>query len=235
MKASKLSIADENISVLESKIESIQREIKKVERTLFPFEQALRNAIGDVLVEERELTILYKAQKKAKKEKRLAQKKKGKNYKISTELKVVSRKVVLKEKQNDKEKKRLYKEAMLQVHPDKFAMKESEQQLATERTTTLIEIYKTGTLEELQNYHAYIIKGSTKIKLNKVSIKNTIIDNNAYLKQEIEDLEGQLQSLLSSYTYYVLTTYQNPMLFVNELLVYYKDRIFKLKKRTRTK
>lgn len=235
MKASKLSIADENISVLESKIESIQREIKKVERTLFPFEQALRNAIGDVLVEERELTILYKAQKKAKKEKRLAQKKKGKNYKVSTELKVVSRKVVLKEKQNDKEKKRLYKEAMLQVHPDKFAMKESEQQLATERTTTLIEIYKTGTLEELQNYHAYIIKGSTKIKLNKVSIKNTIIDNNAYLKQEIEDLEGQLQSLLSSYTYYVLTTYQNPMLFVNELLVYYKDRIFKLKKRTRTK
>ena len=235
MKSYKLSIPNENISALPAEIARLQREINRIEGKLLPFEQALRNAVGDVLVEERELTILYKAQKKAKKEKRLAQKKRGKNYKASTGLKVIAKDDALENKEDVRQKKRLYKEAMLQVHPDKFSMKEVEQQLATEITTKLIEIYKTGTLEELEEYHAHIFKGNSGITLKNLSVKVFTISSDTFSLKEKVRLENQLQNLLSSYTYHVLTTYKNPMLFVNELLVYYNDRIFKLKKRTRTK
>ncbi|PKH49208.1 hypothetical protein CXF68_00235 [Tenacibaculum sp. Bg11-29] len=226
---------DVNLLKLKEKIVSLKKEINQIEQDLFPFEQSLRNAIADLLVEERELTILYKIQKKAKKEKRLAQKKKDKNDVATTGLKIVKKRALLSEDSNQKEKKRLYKEAMLYVHPDKFSLKENEQELATDITTKLIEIYKTGTLEELQAYHAHIFNGNTSITLNNVSIKSNVIDNNAYLKNQIIALERQLESLLSSHTYTVLTSYEKPMLFVNELVAYYDDRIFKLKKRTRTK
>lgn len=226
---------DVNLLELKERIVSLKKEINQIEHNLFPFEQSLRNAIADLLVEERELTILYKTQKKAKKEKRLAQKKKGKNYVVSTSLKVVEKKVPLSNDSNQKEKKRLYKEAMLYVHPDKFSLKENEQELATDITTKLIEIYKTGTLEELQAYHAHIFRGNTSIVLKNSSKQKNVIDKNTYLKNEIIALEHQLESLLSSHTYTVLTSYEKPMLFVNELVAYYDDRIFKLKKRTRTK
>jgi len=226
---------DINILELKERIADLKNEISQIENKLFPFEQSLRNVIADLLVEERELTTLYKNQKKAKKEKRLAQKKKGKNYVAATSLKVVKKSVLLSDDSNQQEKKRLYKEAMFHVHPDKFSLKENEQELATDITTKLIEIYKTGTLEELQAYHAHIFSGNTSITLKKCSIQKNSIDKNAYLKNEIIKLECQLENLLSSHTYTVLTSYRQPMLFVNELVAYYNDRIFKLKKRTRTK
>lgn len=86
---------DVNLLELKERIVSLKKEINQIEHNLFPFEQSLRNAIADLLVEKRELTILYKTQKKAKKEKRLEQKKKGKNYVVSTSLKVVEKKVLL--------------------------------------------------------------------------------------------------------------------------------------------
>ncbi|WP_028890108.1 hypothetical protein [Tenacibaculum ovolyticum] len=220
---------------LKERIVYLKNEISQIENRLFPFEQSLRNAISDLLVEERELTTLYKNQKKAKKEKRLAQKKKGKNYVASTGLKVIDKSASLSDASNQQEKKRLYKEAMFHVHPDKFSLKENEQELATDITTKLIEIYKTGTLEELQAYHAHIFSGNTSIVLKNSSKQKNSIDTNAYLKNEITTLEYQLENLVSSHTYTVLTSYTQPMLFVNELVAYYSDRIFKLKKRTRTK
>ncbi|WP_237274626.1 hypothetical protein [Tenacibaculum ovolyticum] len=226
---------DANLLQLKERIVYLKNEISQIENRLFPFEQSLRNAISDLLVEERELTTLYKNQKKAKKEKRLAQKKKGKNYVAPTGLKVVPKSALLSDVSNQQEKKRLYKEAMFHVHPDKFSLKENEQELATDITTKLIEIYKTGTLEELQAYHTHIFSGNTSIVLKNSSKQKDSIDTNAYLKNEIITLEHQLENLLSSHTYIVLTSYKQPMLFVNELVAYYNDRIFKLKKRTRTK
>ena len=225
----------EEILNLKEKINILEVKIKEIETKLFPFEQELRNAIADLLIEERELTILYKEQKKAKKVKRLEQKRKGKNYKESTGIVPVSKKTEV-EKVNLKEKKRLYKEAMLYVHPDKYSMQENEQQKALEITKKLIEIYQNGSLEELQAFHAHIFGGNTTMSFEKDSslIKKTT-SNTTYLINEIERLEKKLTDLLDSYTYKVLTTYQNPMSFVEELKAYYDDRIFKLRKRTRTK
>lgn len=223
------------VTELESKIKDLKSQINITERKLFPFEQSLRIAIADLLLEERELTILYKTQKKAKKEKRLVQKRKGKNYVASSSLKVIKSKVTDSEVHQQKEKKRLYKEAMLFVHPDKFSMKAEEQKTATEVTTKLIEIYKNGNLEELTAYHAHIFSGNTKIAIETTFIKNKKIDKTVYLKQEIKRLKKELEELLTRHTYKVLITYESPMFFATELMGYYKDRIFKLKKRTRKK
>ena len=165
----------------------------------------------------------------------MAQKRKGKNYKEPIGIVPVSKKEVA-EKTNQKEKKRLYKEAMLYVHPDKFSMQENEQQKALETTTKLIEIYQNGSLEELEAFHAHIFGGNTTMNFSKdISLVKKTTSNATYLKNEVERLEKQLTNLLDSYTYKVLTTYENPMSFVEELKAYYDDRIFKLRKRTRTK
>ncbi|TYP97943.1 hypothetical protein C7447_103109 [Tenacibaculum adriaticum] len=227
---------DENVSDLESRIDDLKNQIKAIEVQLNPFEQSLRNAIVDLLIEEKELTILYKQQKIAKKQKRLEQKKRGKNYKEPVGLKIVKKETSVFDSTDQKEKKRLYREAMLYVHPDRFSLKEDNEDLATEITTKLIQIYQAGTLEELQAYHAHIFGGNTQMKLENIDIKiNTTIDKNVYLKKEIKRLEKELKELLERYTYKVLIEYENPMLFVDELKEYYNDRIFKLKKRTRTK
>ncbi|WP_417799332.1 hypothetical protein [Tenacibaculum sp.] len=225
----------DEISRLHGRIKNLEIEITSVETKLFPFEQSLRNAIADLLVEERELVVLYKKQKKAKKEKRLVQKRKGKNYKEPKEIVPVSKKEIV-EKINQKEKKRLYKEAMLHVHPDKFSMQENEQVKATETTTKLIEIYQNGSLEELAAFHAHIFGGNTTICFDKdISLIQKTTNSTSYLVKEVERLEKVLKDLLESYTYKVLTTYENPMSFVDELKAYYDDRVFKLRKRTRTK
>lgn len=230
-----IDASSEEILRLQEKINALEEEIKKIETKLFPFEQVLRNAIADLLIEERELTILYKEQKKAKKEKRLEQKRKGKNYKESAGIVAVSKKTEA-EKVNQKEKKRLYKEAMLYVHPDKYSMQESEQQKALELTKKLIEIYQNGSLEELEAFHAHIFGGNTTMNFEKdISLVKTTKSNTAYLLNEMERLQKKLDDLLNSYTYKVLTTYENPLSFVSELKAYYEDRIFKLRKRTRTK
>ncbi|WP_425657596.1 hypothetical protein [Tenacibaculum ascidiaceicola] len=226
----------DEVSRLQERIKNLETEIASVETKLFPFEQSLRNEISDLLVEERELVMLFKQQKKAKKEKRLAQKRKGKNYKEVTQVVPFSKERVTQEKEHQKEKKRLYKEAMLYVHPDKFSMQENEQQKATETTTKLIEIYQNGSLEELEAFHAHIFGGNTAISFDKdILLIQKTTNSTSYLVKEVERLEKVLNDLLESYTYKVLTTYENPMSFVAELKTYYDDRIFKLRKRTRTK
>ncbi|RKF04486.1 hypothetical protein C8N26_1157 [Tenacibaculum lutimaris] len=226
----------DEVSRLQERIKNLETEIASVETKLFPFEQSLRNEISDLLVEERELVMLFKQQKKAKKEKRLAQKRKGKNYKEVIQVVPVSKERVTQEREHQKEKKRLYKEAMLYVHPDKFSMQENEQEKATETTTKLIEIYQNGSLEELEAFHAHIFGGNTAISFDKdISLIQKTTNSTSYLVKEVERLEKVLNDLLESYTYKVLTTYENPMSFVAELKTYYNDRIFKLRKRTRTK
>nr|WP_299035584.1 hypothetical protein [uncultured Tenacibaculum sp.] len=231
-----IDVDSDAISNLQEKIEVLKGKIEAIETKLFPFEQLLRNEISDLLIEERELVMLFKQQKKAKKEKRLAQKRKGKNYKEVTQVVPVSKERVTQEKEHPKEKKRLYKEAMLYVHPDKFSMQENKQQKALETTTKLIEIYQNGSFEELEAFHAHIFGGNTTMNFSKdISLVKKTTGNATYLKKEIERLEKVLNDLLESYTYKVLTTYENPMSFADELKAYYDDRIFKLRKRTRTK
>ena len=67
--------------------------------------------IVDDIIEEQELTVLYKKIQKAKKEKRLAQKKKGKNYKEIEGVKVVSKNKKVNVNFEDQKEKKLQTES----------------------------------------------------------------------------------------------------------------------------
>lgn len=218
--------------LLKAKISLLQLELNDIEQKTNAFEAILRSHLTNELIEEQELTVLYKKMQLAKKEKRFARKKKGKNFKDLEGLKVIAKNSANPKSQGDqKEKKRLYREAMLFVHPDKFSMNHEKIDLATEVTTKLIAIYQAGSLAELQIFHTHIFSGNAMMQLPEFSEKTAKED--AYLQNELLKLEKQLQVAKTKHTYKVLTEYENPLTFIDELKEYYQDRIFKLKKRTR--
>ena len=67
-----ISNAQEASSLLKSQIEAISQELNAVEQKTIAFENTLRNSLANELIEVQELTVLYKAQKKAKKAKQKA-------------------------------------------------------------------------------------------------------------------------------------------------------------------
>jgi len=219
---------------LREQIQTLQEELGAIENKIRTFEALLYTHICDLIVEEQELFMLYKQIKKAKKAKRLEQKKRGKNYKEPKELQLISEKnknTIPSEEQQ--EKKRLYREAILHVHPDKYSMSKKETDLATEITCRLIEIYKTGSLEALQAYHTHIFKGNTGVNLDDAASKVKVSPKDNYLQQEKERVEKDIKSAKNQQLYKVITEYEDPMVFMQELKEYYLDRILKLKMRTR--
>ncbi|HEY9170354.1 MAG TPA: hypothetical protein VIN72_12750 [Lutibacter sp.] len=232
-----LSITNDNEQeqlLLKAKINLLQKELNDIEQKTNAFEAILHSNLANELIEEQELTVLYKKVQLAKKEKRFAQKKKGKNFKEVEGLKVIAKNSTnISNEEDQKEKKRLYREAMLFVHPDKFSMHDEKIDLATEVTTKLIEIYQNGNLNDLQIFHTHIFSGNAMMYLPETSKKINHNKEDSYLQNELIKLEKQLELAKIKHTYKVLTEYENPLTFIDELKEYYNDRIFKLKKRTR--
>jgi len=222
--------------LLKAQIEALKEELETVEQETNAFETLLRSKLIDLIIEEQELSVLYRNMQKAKKEKRLEQKKRGKNYKEPQGLKRLPKReqICTDTTELKKEKKRLYREAMLHVHPDKFSMNEDKIDLATEVTSKLIQIYQSGSLEELRLYHNHIFSGNAlmqSIDTSNMRLNSALKD--LYLEKEKEELERQLIHAKNRHTYRVFKEYENPMSFADELKAYYTDRLFKLRKRTR--
>lgn len=223
---------------LNDEITKLKNEIDHVEKDVNDFILKIRSHIMNELIEVQELTVLYKKLKKAKKEKRFEQKKKGKHYQEPTGLKTIQKTEISSQenKEEQTEKKRLYREAMLYVHPDKFSIQdgsEDSEDLATEITSKLIEIYQTGSLAELKAYHAHIFNGNINLLINENKVITNTENQYDYLISQIEKLKKQLEEVKNSQLYKVLTEYKNPLTFLNELKEYYTDRVMKLRKRTR--
>tara|TARA_R110001592_G_scaffold127187_1_gene338811 strand:+ start:953 stop:1672 length:720 start_codon:yes stop_codon:yes gene_type:complete len=230
-----VNILSQNELLLQVEIDALQKQLDELEQKVFAFESILRSELANELVEVQELTVLYKKQKLAKKEKRIAQKQRGKNYIPPTSLKPLPKTVKVHVSEVDeKERKRLYREAMLYVHPDKFNMDEGQADLATEVTTKLIDIYQTGDLKALQNYHAHIFSGNTLVNIAEhKGVKVEQRSKSEFLKAEKERVEKLIKEVKKKYTYKVLMDYPEPMTFLEELKLYYNDRISKLRRRTR--
>ncbi len=227
-------IPHSQIQQLQAKIMDLRSELQGITDRTSAFESILASKIEDHIIEEQELTLLYKQQKKAKKDQRNEQKRRGKNYRPPKNTLPVAIKTLPKKNIGDQqEKKRLYREAMLFVHPDKFSMQTDKLDLATEITTKLIEIYRSGDLETLQAYHAHIFNGNTLLA-PFAEPERTNGSGTDYLILEWNKLKKELEIAKDRHTYKVLTTYKDPMLFLEELKAYYQDRILKLKRRTRT-
>ena len=139
----------------------------------------------------------------------------------------------LKGNKEQKERKRLYREAMVFSHPDKFSLHHEKIDLATEITTKLIEIYQSGSLEKLQDFHTHICNGNAFLKHNNSVVSGDNKPRDNYLEKEISQLEKQLEQAKRKHIFKVLSEYENPLTFIEELKEYYLDRIFKLRKRTR--
>ncbi|MDE5422023.1 hypothetical protein L3073_07360 [Ancylomarina sp. DW003] len=228
------NLLQEQLSI-KVQIQALKDELQTIEQETSVFEAKLRAILIDMIIEEQELSDLYRRMQKAKKQKRLEQKKRGKNYKEPIGIKRISKsnEPNSTSKEEEKERKRLYREAMLHVHPDKFSMNENKIDLATEVTSMLIEIYNFGSLNELQLFHAHIFSGNAIGQANLNSKQSTPVSDDIYLIREKENLEQQLIQAKSRPTYRVLQDYENPMLFAGELKAYYTDRLLKLRKRTR--
>ena len=67
-------------SKLEMEIAQLKHKLEQLTVKVNVFEATLRSHLSSEIIEIQELSVLYKAQKKAKKQKRLEQKKRGKNY-----------------------------------------------------------------------------------------------------------------------------------------------------------
>ncbi len=236
-KHSSLEANGQNQFALKAEIECLQKELELIEQKTSAFENLLRSKLVEELIEVQELRILYKKQKQEKKEKRLEQKRRGKNFKESEGIKLIRNKQKLAQNPDTQKKmKRLYREAMLLVHPDKFSMNEEKIDLATEITSKLISIYQSGNLIELQLIYKHITSGNA---MNQSQLMATAISktprSDLYLKREKEKLEASLLAAKNKQLYKVLSEYPNPHTFIDELKIFYTDKIAKLRKRTRKK
>lgn len=233
MNNSPASISDDESFDLKLKINVVKAEIEQVRIGLHEFEAILRNFVLDDMIEEQELAAKYRNFQKAKRAKRQAQKKKGKNYKEPIGIVAVKNKSNAEPEEVKLERKKIYREAMLLVHPDRTGGDEREKENATEITAKLVDIYNGGNLEELQIFCAHIQnqqRPDFNVKSDIMQIENA---SKTYYESELQKYESELAALKAKHTYKVLSTYARPIDFAQELKDYYKERIEKLKKRTR--
>lgn len=228
----------ETILSLEKEIRLLEEEMQDIEQELNKFESKIRLSLQQQILRLRELNSLYKALKASKKAKRQAQKKRGKNYKEPKGMIRNPKPAAagpLMSKSNQQELKRLYKEAIVLVHPDKFVLEdESVNARATHLTTQLNALYKSGMLDELSDFHEHIISGNAMSHIS--SQPASIADPTAlltYLKKKKAQLITQLAEHKQSHTYTVLNTYEDPDLFISELRIQFEQRIRLMEKRTR--
>ena len=234
-----LSIQNEEKLQLEQAIFAVEQEINRIEAQIEAFRTKLRTRFIEEIVEEQELSDLYRQKQKAKKEKRKIQKQKGKNY--QTQEPAIKKSKNHQEEEEGElisfdsvlDKKKLYRECMLLVHPDNFSMQEEKEELSNTLTSELITIYKTGTINDLQNFKNHILAGNTSLVLESAQIQKEI--KFAHLETALTTKKKTLAQLKESHLYKVLKEYKNPEDYFTELELYFNDRLSKLRKRLRIK
>lgn len=225
---------------LENEIAFLEKELAKAEVEINTFTAQIRSRLYNQIKRIHELSAVYKQQKNAKKAKRLEQKKKGKNYrepqKFPTNLpnKAVTENQTLTDHQ---ELKRLYKEAIRHVHPDKFVNEdEAKTEKATALTTQLNDLYESGNLDELKGFHEHILSGNAMshipFKFESIADPESML---TFLRKKKDELSKSLLELKGSELFKVLTTYPVPLTFIDELKVQFEHKISQLQRRTRTK
>lgn len=234
------SCNDETIRRLEQDIVFLEKELQEIEQRIHTMELQIQCRFRTELSRIRELASIYKKQKLAKKEKRREQKKRGKNYREPTGLKISTDTMpaaAVSDVTDRQEMKKLYREAVLLVHPDKF-VNESEEKCkrSEELTVQLIDIYQSGNIEELRHIYHHIVSGNA-MDYGTDQTKSFIPDPkamHAYLKKKKDNLSAALSEAMQSRIYEVLTTYDQPLKFIDELALQITIRISQLERRTRS-
>jgi len=227
----------ETIRAIESEMAALEAELGGIELRINAFEAQVRVALQPQIVRLKELTTLYKRLKNEKKEKRREQKKKGKNYKEPKGLKKTgpAKNLLPSDERAAEELKRLYKEAVVRVHPDKFVNGSPElSERATTMTAQLNSLYDAGDLQELSALHQHILSGNA---MSHVPYQpQTLVDPNAmlaYLQKKRDEMVQALQALKASEWYGIINAHPEPTTFIDALRPQFEERIQVLTKRTR--
>lgn len=228
----------ETINLLEKEIVLLEAGLYELESGLNVFQAKIRSALLNQINRIRTLTDLYKLQKQVKKLKRLEQKKRGKNYKEEVGLKtnhasfITQNLVSADEKQ---ELKRLFKEAVVQIHPDKLTDADEDlNKRATAVTAKLNAVYQSGDPEEMSRLHKFIISGNA---LTYVPDQATTIKDILAMIQFLQDKKRKLLQLIgeikSSEIYQLWTGEKELEEIVAELKFAFERRITVMEKRTK--
>lgn len=232
MHTPKLSGQGENQIFVELEIKELELDLANKQQQILRFEQLVQSKLNTQLLEIRKLEQLYKAEKKAKKAKRSLQKNKGKEINLPIQPKMAN--ATIKTPESSDELKKLYKEAIQLVHPDKFMNDAEQVDKASEITTELISIYKSGDLKTLKDFHEYIIFGNP-FQVAKEQDNNRLenIPKIDYLLKKRDKLAQELAELLNSDLYQILLSVTDETAFIDDLRIQFDERILTLLKRTR--
>lgn len=223
------------ILLLEQEIAALEAELIALETEINGFQAQIRSALSAQIQRIHELTNQYKNQKQAKKLKRLEQKKRGKNYREPVGLKTndASFTVPILVSAEEQQLKRLYREAIVQVHPDKLVdADEVLNERATAITIKLNEVYKSGDLEELNRLHEHIISG--KALTYRPDQPETVNDPKTmmlFLQDKKRKLEKLLLEIKTSAIYELWQKRKDIPALIAELKIQFKERILILEKR----
>lgn len=233
------NIPDDRVLALQSEVAKLESELTGIYKELQAFQAKIQYRLEKEIARISRLTILYKAKKAEKKAKRLDQKKKGKNYKEPKQVKhsVTDKPKIAEISQYEQDElKRIYKQAVVHVHPDKINHEGNQEAISnyTQMTARLNHIYKSGDLEELITFYQTVVleKGidvSESVSVIEVDSKARL----SGLKRKKTDLKKKLEDTKSSYLYQVLISYDTPDTFIDELYLHLQDKIIKLEKRTK--
>jgi len=224
----------EDNSLLQDEIQALETELNRVQKDVQEFTRLIHVKLDPEISRIQELKALYKELKRQKKEKRLEQRRKGKNYQEPTGLaKQAPTPSILPQQETNPLLRKIYKEAIVQFHPDKISHTGEEQAIAraTAITKELNRLYQSGDLDELVDFYQAILQGQPVLESDSPSTAPNI--DRAFLLQKKQSLAKQLADLKGSYLYQVLMTYENPLLFIEELQEQFLVRIKVFEKRTR--
>jgi len=220
---------NEEIFDLKLKISVAVSKLDEIQNQLHEFESLIRSFVLDDMILEQELAAKYRNFQRAKKDKRKEQKRKGKNYQapkgLVKELKQCESELML---EDTLRLKKMYRDTMMLIHPDR--VEEVDKKKATENTSKLVELYQSKNIQEMELFCNHLLFNNDSKDIEITSIDNPTL---AYFTNELDKVQWQINQLKSKHTYQVLNTYERPIDFVQELKDYYKDRIEKLKRRTR--
>ena len=131
--------------------------------------------------------------------------------------------------------KRLYREAIVQIHPDKLVDADDElNERATAITGQLNEVYKNGDLEELNRLHEYIISGNALTYiLDQPETVNDLPAMIQFLQQKKLKLQQLLHEIKTSAIYDLWISRKDMLGLISELKIQFEERIVILQKRTK--
>lgn len=221
---------------LEKEIAALENALNDAETKLNVFTAQIRNQLAPQIQRLQVLVMRYKKLKQDKKEKRLEQKKKGKHYQAPPTVPVYKNASEITSKtQAPEDLKRLYKEAIVLVHPDKVGAENAGlTQQANALTAELNALFERGDLEELKGFHAHILSGLAFSHARFAQIKSANSEAQlSYLQTKRDNLKKALEDLQASELFFVLQTYADPLTFIPELRQQFEARIAVFEKRTR--